>query len=201
MTQSEIQARLAFCSHNKNLKDLKKNPNYDYIQPPVGQFSAMKFGMFDEIRRAGYHHGTTFFAGLRKANAASQGQAGPWNWVPTSGRQADRTAPAPDDPATFSGRKSSSSSSMSSSAASSKRSYTFTDLAEMVAGVSGGGGGGGGGGQQRMTAGERRMRNSVRRMARHNLAGLCMTEEDEEEMDRASLASDSTCSDVISGIF
>ena len=40
--QAEIQARLAFCSHYKNLSQLTENPNYEYIQPPVsgGQSTA-----------------------------------------------------------------------------------------------------------------------------------------------------------------
>ena len=40
--QSEIQTRLAFCSHYKNLSQLTENPNYEYIQPPVsgGQSTA-----------------------------------------------------------------------------------------------------------------------------------------------------------------
>ena len=38
-TQNDIQERLAFCSHYKNLEALKSNPNYEYIFPPVGHFS------------------------------------------------------------------------------------------------------------------------------------------------------------------
>ena len=38
--QSEIQMRLAFCSHYKNLEELKSNPNYEYIQPPVDKYTA-----------------------------------------------------------------------------------------------------------------------------------------------------------------
>ena len=38
--QSEIQMRLAFCSHYKNLEELKSNPNYEYIQPPIGNYDS-----------------------------------------------------------------------------------------------------------------------------------------------------------------
>ena len=84
LSQSEIQARLAFCSHNKNLKELKKNPNYEYVQLPVGHFSPADFGKIEEMRVAGYNHGTTLFAGLRQANLAYQGKEGPWQWLPAS---------------------------------------------------------------------------------------------------------------------
>ncbi len=36
--QSEIQLRLAFCSHHKNLEELKRNPNYEYIKPPIDKY-------------------------------------------------------------------------------------------------------------------------------------------------------------------
>ena len=38
--QSEIQMRLAFCSHYKNLEELKNNPNYEYIQPPIDKYAS-----------------------------------------------------------------------------------------------------------------------------------------------------------------
>jgi lysophospholipid hydrolase len=38
--QSEIQLRLAFCSHYKNLEELKSNPNYEYIHPPIAKYSS-----------------------------------------------------------------------------------------------------------------------------------------------------------------
>ncbi len=92
--QSDIQLRLAFCSHYRNLEELKSNPNYEYIKPPCDKYkpgdvrtkknfiiasvkSNMKlnifsqFALFDEIREVGYHHGTTFFTGLRKAEQAA----------------------------------------------------------------------------------------------------------------------------------
>ncbi len=39
-TQTEIQMRLAFCTHYKNLEELKANPNYEYIQPPIDKYSS-----------------------------------------------------------------------------------------------------------------------------------------------------------------
>lgn len=38
--QSEIQMRLAFCSHYKNLEELKRNPNYEYIKLPSDKYSS-----------------------------------------------------------------------------------------------------------------------------------------------------------------
>lgn len=72
--QSDIQIRLAFCSHYKNLEELKNNSNYEYIQPPTDKYSSSAFSSFDEIREVGYHHGTTFFTGLRKAGILHQQQ-------------------------------------------------------------------------------------------------------------------------------
>eukprot|EP00096_Caligus_rogercresseyi_P008792 TRINITY_DN2841_c1_g1_i1.p1 TRINITY_DN2841_c1_g1~~TRINITY_DN2841_c1_g1_i1.p1 ORF type:complete len:258 (-),score=58.56 TRINITY_DN2841_c1_g1_i1:167-871(-) len=69
--QSEIQLRLAFCSHYKNLEELKSNPNYEYIQPPVDRYLPGNFNMFDDILEVGYHHGKTYFTGLRKACESS----------------------------------------------------------------------------------------------------------------------------------
>ena len=85
--QSEIQLRLAFCSHYKNLDELMSNPNYEYIKPPVDKYSGTKVGraVIDEIREVGYSHGTTLFAGLRKYRASrskSAGQSPPWSLAP-----------------------------------------------------------------------------------------------------------------------
>ncbi len=38
--QSDIQLRLAFCSHYKNLEELKSNSNYEYIKPPCDKYAA-----------------------------------------------------------------------------------------------------------------------------------------------------------------
>ena len=109
-TQGEIQERLAFCSHYKNLDALKNNPRYEYIQPPVGHFSSSKFGMCQEIYNAGYHHGNTFFFGLKKSSKSGRRvEQGPGSWLPTS------------DQARYRGRERRNSDN-----------YTFTDLAEMV---------------------------------------------------------------------
>ena len=47
-------------------------------------FSA-KFGLFAEIEAAGYHHGATFFYGLKKAGRSSSKQEGA-SWLPTADR-------------------------------------------------------------------------------------------------------------------
>jgi lysophospholipid hydrolase len=112
-TQEGIQDRLAFCSHYKNLDALKNNPHYEYIQPPVGHFSSSKFALFKEIQRVGYHHGTTFFCGLKKADKSSDNlsrHAGAW--LPTSNR------------AKLMGRV--------GSTRRNSGNYSFTDLAQMV---------------------------------------------------------------------
>ena len=89
-TQEGIQERLAFCSHYKNLDALKNNPHYEYIQPPVGHFLSSKFGMFQEIFNVGYHHGTTFFCGLKKAGRSEHQSREKTSWLPTS-EKAKRT--------------------------------------------------------------------------------------------------------------
>ena len=84
---SEIQMRLAFCSHYKNLEELKSNPNYEYIHPPMEKYLAADFHLFEEIRAVGYHHGSTFFSGLRRAQQhrrMSEGGSGHKLWFPTS---------------------------------------------------------------------------------------------------------------------
>ncbi len=39
-SQADIQLRLAFCSHHRNLEELKNNPNYEYIKPPCDKYVA-----------------------------------------------------------------------------------------------------------------------------------------------------------------
>ena len=58
-------------SHYKNLEELKRNPNYEYIHPPIAKYDSSQFALFDEIREVGYHHGSTFFTGLRRAGQVS----------------------------------------------------------------------------------------------------------------------------------
>ena len=53
------------------MEELKRNPNYEYIQPPIAKYDSSQFALFDEIREVGYHHGSTFFTGLRRAGQAS----------------------------------------------------------------------------------------------------------------------------------
>jgi lysophospholipid hydrolase len=45
--QSEIQVRLSFCSHYKNLEELKSNPNYEYILPPIQKYSSSQVCHFN----------------------------------------------------------------------------------------------------------------------------------------------------------
>ena len=52
-------------------------------------FFSAKFGLFDEIQAAGYHHGTTFFYGLKKAGRSggkSGGADDSHSWLPTADR-------------------------------------------------------------------------------------------------------------------
>lgn len=112
-TQAQIQERLTYVSHYRNLEQLKNNPDYEYIQPPVGHFSSAKFDIFEEIYKAGYHHGTTFFYGLRKSGGSENGGQGAANWLPTADRFRMRSRRTPE-------RKDSGD-------------YTFTDLAHLVA--------------------------------------------------------------------
>uniref|UniRef100_A0A0K2T720 Neuropathy target esterase sws n=1 Tax=Lepeophtheirus salmonis TaxID=72036 RepID=A0A0K2T720_LEPSM len=124
--QSEIQLRLAFCSHYKNLEELKSNPNYEYIQPPVDRYLPGNFNMFDDILEVGYHHGKTYFTGLRKAcdnSAVSEEE----DLFPTSGRtyHIPPWLPARKDYKkqwVLQNRKRNES----------EQSYSFTDLADMV---------------------------------------------------------------------
>jgi lysophospholipid hydrolase len=39
--QAEIQMRLSFCSHYKNLDELMNNPNYEYIKPPIDKYGSL----------------------------------------------------------------------------------------------------------------------------------------------------------------
>ena len=36
----DIQLRVAFCLHYRNLEELKNDPNYEYICPALGNFTA-----------------------------------------------------------------------------------------------------------------------------------------------------------------
>jgi len=83
-TQSQIQERLAYCSHYKNLEEIKRNEKYEYIFPPVGHFSSAKFDSFKEIYDVGYNHGNAFFYGLRKGNSKDKKQHERKLWLPTA---------------------------------------------------------------------------------------------------------------------
>ena len=83
-TQSQIQERLAYCSHYKNLEEIKANENFEYIFPPVGHFSSSSFDIFDEIYDVGYNHGSALFYGLRKGNTQDSQQHRRKLWLPTA---------------------------------------------------------------------------------------------------------------------
>merc|ERR1711915_32176 len=76
--------RLSYCSHYKNLEALKSNPKYEYIQPPVGHFASSRFDLYDVIFDAGYHHGSTFFYGLRKSASNYRRSLSSDVWLPTA---------------------------------------------------------------------------------------------------------------------
>lgn len=42
--QTDIQLRLAFCSHYRNLEDLKNDPTYEYICPDLGSYTSSDVG-------------------------------------------------------------------------------------------------------------------------------------------------------------
>merc|ERR1712037_272982 len=71
----------------------------------------MGFGLFCEIEAAGYHHGATFFYGLKKAGRNNKQEGGGQSWLPTAdrARKAIRAADRRDS-----------------------GSYSFTDLAQMM---------------------------------------------------------------------
>jgi len=63
----DIQSRLAYVSCVRQLEEVKKSDYCEYIRPPIDKFKTLQFGSFDEIKDVGYHHGKTYFAGLKKA--------------------------------------------------------------------------------------------------------------------------------------
>jgi lysophospholipid hydrolase len=62
----EIQLRLAFCSHYRNLEELQNDPDFEYLCPDLGKFTSSDFGNFKDIYELGYNHATTYLAGMRK---------------------------------------------------------------------------------------------------------------------------------------
>ncbi|XP_047104314.1 neuropathy target esterase sws isoform X3 [Schistocerca piceifrons] len=63
----DIQSRLAYVSCVRQLEEVKSSDYCEYIRPPIDKYKTLQFGSFDEIKDVGYHHGSTYFAGLRKA--------------------------------------------------------------------------------------------------------------------------------------
>ena len=83
--QADIQQRLTFCSHYKNLELLQNDENCEYIKPDIKGYTAssvriltlhkiirlnltcslLQFHKFKPIHDIGYHHARTFFAGIR----------------------------------------------------------------------------------------------------------------------------------------
>jgi len=63
----DIQSRLAYVSCVRQLEEVKKSDYCEYIRPPIDKFKTLQFGSFDDIKDVGYHHGQTYFAGLKKA--------------------------------------------------------------------------------------------------------------------------------------
>ena len=70
--QADIQSRLAYVSCVGQLGTVKAADYCDYIRPPIDRYGTLQFGAFDEIRDVGYHHGKTYFAGMRKAGLMRQ---------------------------------------------------------------------------------------------------------------------------------
>ena len=70
--QADIQSRLAYVSCVGQLGTVKAADYCDYIRPPIDRYGTLQFGSFDEIRDVGYHHGKTYFAGMRKAGLMRQ---------------------------------------------------------------------------------------------------------------------------------
>jgi len=66
-SQADIQLRLAYVSCVRQLEEVKNASYCDYIRPPIDKYGILQFDAFEEIRDVGYHHGKTYFAGLRKA--------------------------------------------------------------------------------------------------------------------------------------
>jgi len=66
---SEIQTRLAYVSCQRQLEIVKNSNFCEYIRPPIDRYQTLQFGLFDEIRDVGYHHGKAVFRGWSKLDS------------------------------------------------------------------------------------------------------------------------------------
>ena len=46
----EIQLRLAFCSHYRNLEELQNDPDFEYLCPDLGKFTSSDVSGFFQIK-------------------------------------------------------------------------------------------------------------------------------------------------------
>jgi len=115
----EIQSRLAYVSCVRQLEEVKKSDYCEYIRPPIDKFKTLQFGSFDDIKDVGYHHGKTYFAGLKKAGLLG---------VYTKSETSTDSMKSPSSFFGFGGRP---------DLSRTQGQQTFTDLAEMVAKVRG----------------------------------------------------------------
>ncbi|EPZ31326.1 RmlC-like jelly roll fold domain-containing protein [Rozella allomycis CSF55] len=53
---TEIQSRLAFVSSNTRLQKAKETEGCFYMKPPVGRFTTLQFGAYEEIVKVGYDY-------------------------------------------------------------------------------------------------------------------------------------------------
>lgn len=43
------------------LESVKAADYCDYIRPPIDKYSTLQFSAYDEIKKVGFDHGTTYF--------------------------------------------------------------------------------------------------------------------------------------------
>ncbi len=57
LSLTDIQFRLAYVSCVPKLEEAKATPGCIYLKPPVGHFTTLDFGKFDQIYAIGYAYG------------------------------------------------------------------------------------------------------------------------------------------------